>query len=118
MPVDFMLLRLPLWGEPRGKENWRVPLEEEKAALDLFCATNRVGFRSFERRGFLPTKDYRGPPWSLYSEVQRGGYVVNVRNSGRSIDESGNRQDSAPLFISNAYYTMRVRPRRSDERGS
>ena len=118
MPVDFMVRRQPLWGAPRGKEHWRAPLEKEKAALDLFCATNNVGFRSFERRGFLPTQDYRGSPWSLYSEVQSGGYVVNVRNSGRSTDESGNRQDSAPLFISHAYYTMRARPRRSDERGS
>jgi hypothetical protein len=119
MPVDFMVRRQPLWGAPRAKEHWRAPLEEEKAALDLFCTTNKVGFRSFQRHsGFLPTKDYRGSPWSLYSEVQSGEYVVNVRNSGRSTDESGNRQDYAPLFISHAYYTMRARPCRSDERDS
>jgi hypothetical protein len=119
VPVDFMVRREQLWGVSRGKEPWRVPLEEEKVALDLFCATNNVGpgFRSIKGSGFLPTKDYRGPPWSLFSEVQIGGYVVNVRNSGRSTDENGNRQDSAPLFISNAYNTMRVRPRHRDERG-
>jgi hypothetical protein len=109
MPVDFMVRLPPLSGAPRGKEHWRAPLEEEKAALDLFCATNHVGFMSFERRGFLPTKDYCGPTWSLYSEVQRTGYVVNVRNSGRSTDENENRQDSAPLFISNKYYTCHSR---------
>ena len=100
--------------------NWRTETfysSIPNAALNLFCATNNVGFRSFEHSGFLPTKDYCGPPWNLYSEVEHGGYVVNVRNSGRSTDEKENRQDSAPLFISNAYYTMRARPRRRNERG-
>jgi hypothetical protein len=112
-----MVHREQLWGAPRGNEHWRAPRDTEKVALDLFCAKNKVGFRSFESNGFLPTKDYRGPPWSEYSEVQSSGYVVNVRNSGKSTDEKQDRQDSAPLFISNAYNTMRARPRRSDERG-
>jgi hypothetical protein len=43
-----MVRREQLWGVSRGKEPWRVPLEEEKVTLDLFCAKNNVGFRSFE----------------------------------------------------------------------
>jgi hypothetical protein len=72
MPVRFMVHREQLWGAPRGNEHWRAPRDTEKVALDLFCAKNKVGFRSFESNGFLPTKDYRGPPWSEYSEVQSG----------------------------------------------
>jgi hypothetical protein len=47
MPVDFMVSREQLWGVPRGKEPWRVLREKEKVTLELFCANNNVGFRSF-----------------------------------------------------------------------